>query len=140
MNGQKPVIDDIINLAKLLQESESKEAPWNNNDPDYIAASDAIVQFTEDQMSLAKLSKLLRPDGPIRYMRKKGQQPKGQKARCRLKVHKEDFKQWAQVHYLSEKQRQRIAEKELRKISKRREDIDSSKEHLRKMFGDSKLQ
>jgi len=139
LSGQKSVIDDIQNLASFLHKSES-EVPWDNNNPDYMAASDAIVHFTDDQISLPQLSKLLRPDGRIRYMRKKGQQATGPKTRCRLKVHKEDFRQWTEFRYPSEKQRQRIIEKELRKIGERREDIDSNKEHLRKMLGDSKLQ
>ena len=111
-NGHKSIIDDIQNLASLLNKSESKEAPWDNNDPDYMPASDAIVHFTDDQISLSQLSKLLKPDGRIRYMRKKGQQATGQKTRCRLKVHKEDFKQWAEFRYPSKEQRQRIIKRE----------------------------
>lgn len=102
-NDHKDVIDDIRNLAKLLRQSELKEKPWDNNDPDYTAASDAIVHIANNQISSSKLSKLLTPNGLIRYMRKKGLQPKGQKTRCRLKVHKDDFKQWAKLHCSSKK-------------------------------------
>ncbi|MFH1615107.1 MAG: hypothetical protein ABIG61_08510 [Planctomycetota bacterium] len=99
----KDVIDDIRNLAKLLYQSKLKEIPWDNNNPDYITASDAIVYIANNQISSSKLSKLLTPDGPIRYMRKKGPQPKARKTRCRLKVHKDDFKQWAKLHCSSKK-------------------------------------
>ena len=124
-SGHKSIIDDIQNLASLLHKSESKEVPWDNNDPDYMPASDAIVHFTDDQISLSQLSKLLKPDGRIRYMRKKGQQATGQKTRCRLKVHKEDFKQWAEFRYPSKEQRQRIIEREEGNMRTRREDINS---------------
>ena len=124
LNSQKSVIDDIQNLASLLHKSES-EVPWDNNNPDYMAASDAIVHFTDDQISLPQLSKLLRPDGRIRYMRKKGPQATGQKTRCRLKVHKVDFRQWTEFRYPSKEQRQRNVAREEGNMRARREDINS---------------
>jgi hypothetical protein len=102
-NDHKDVIDDIRNLSQLLYQSKLKEIPWDNNNPDYITASDAIVQIANNQISSSQLSKLLTPHGNIRYMRKKGPQPKGQKTRCRLKVHTDDFKQWAKLHCSSKK-------------------------------------
>lgn len=42
-NEHKDVIDDIRNLAKLLHQSKLKEIPWDNNNPDYTTASDAIL-------------------------------------------------------------------------------------------------
>ena len=69
---------------------------------------------------------------------KNGRQANGQKTRHRLKVHKEDFKQWAEVHYPSKKRRQQIVDQELGQISARRKDIDLNKEHMRKLSGDLK--
>ncbi len=102
-NEHKDVIDDILNLAKLLYQSKLKEIPWDNNDPDYLFGSYAIVHLADDRISLSKLSKLLTPEGDIRHMRKKGQQPKGQRTKGRLKVHKDDFKRWVKLHCSSKK-------------------------------------
>jgi hypothetical protein len=74
--------------VKRVEES-SKEQPWNNDAPDYIPNSQAIVKFTDSKMPLSSLSKLLTPSGPIRYMRKG--------KRC--KVHIGDFIQYAKKHY-----------------------------------------
>ena len=97
-NEQKDIIDDVRNLAKLLHQSKLKEKPWDNNNPDYTTASDAIIFIANNQVSSSKLSKLLTPNGSIRYMRKKGPQPNGQRTTSRLKVHKDDFKRWVKVN------------------------------------------
>jgi hypothetical protein len=64
---------------------ESKEQLWLDDAPDYIMNSDAIklAEFANRRLSLSTLSKLLEPDGPIRYMRKR------RPLRC--KVHIGDF-------------------------------------------------
>lgn len=64
---------------------ESKEQLWIDDAPDYIMNSDAVklAEFANRKISLSALSKLLEPDGPIRYMRKR------RPLRCR--VHVGDF-------------------------------------------------
>jgi hypothetical protein len=62
--------------------SDSQELPWDDGAEAFIPNSDAL-KLTGD-LALTKLSKVLKPDGPIRYMRK------GQ----RTKVHIQDFKMW----------------------------------------------
>jgi len=56
--------------------------------------SEAVVEFTGGKMPLPKLSKLLTPNGSIRYMRKTG---KG------CKVHIGDFRDYARQHYVPDK-------------------------------------
>lgn len=64
---------------------QSKEQPWIDDAGDYIMNSDAVklAEFANRKLTLSALSKLLEPDGPIRYMRKR------RPLRC--KVHIGDF-------------------------------------------------
>jgi len=71
--------------ADRESKTESKEQPWIDDAPDYIMNSDAVklAEFANRKITLSALSKLLEPDGPIRYMRKR------KPLRC--KVHIGDF-------------------------------------------------
>jgi hypothetical protein len=84
-------------------ETESKEQPWDEDDLDYMSNSEAITTFTNSKMPLSTLSKLLTPDGPIRYMRK------GQRA----KVHIGDFREYAKEHYIPDALANEIADEVL---------------------------
>lgn len=59
---------------------ETKEVPWNDDDPNYITNSEAC-KLGGEGWNLKKLYKILTPQGLIRYMRKSK----------RGKVHKADF-------------------------------------------------
>lgn len=74
----------LIELG-YLQEAEggSKEQGWLDDTPEYIPNSEA-VKLTDGKLLLPKLSKILKPDGLIRYMR--------QGHRC--KVHIGDFREY----------------------------------------------
>jgi hypothetical protein len=54
----------------------SKQVPWADDAEDYLPNSEAIK--LSEKMDLPKLSKILKPDGPIRYM-KRGQ-------RCKVNI------------------------------------------------------
>jgi len=88
------------------------QVPWNENDTDYIPASDAIVEYTDSKLPMATLSKKLRPDGgiPVHYMRKG--------KRCR--VHIGDFRKWANDEYMPEEKQGKITETYLADIEKRK--------------------
>ncbi len=81
-------------------DAESKEQPWDENNSDYMANSDAITTFTRGKMTLSALSKLLTPDGSICYMRK------GQRAR----VHIGDFRDFASKKFVSDELANEIAD------------------------------
>jgi hypothetical protein len=99
-NGKRK-IDQIIETLDHWQEKlllprqeqgtkAGKKQPWRDSASDYMSNSEAIVGFTGSKMSLATLSKLLTPEGPIRYMRR---------GRW-CKVHIGDFGEYAKKHYL----------------------------------------
>lgn len=84
--GLLPSKSETKTKEKPEQKSDgSKKVPWSDDASDYMKASEAIVNFTDSKMLLSKLSKILKPDGPIRYMRKK--------QRC--KIHIGDFHAYA---------------------------------------------
>ena len=66
-----------------------KEIPWRDDAPEFITNSEA-VRLPDDTLSLSTLSRLLTPDGPIRYMRKYS--ATGRPTRC--KVHVQDFQNY----------------------------------------------
>ena len=74
------------------QESTSKSQPWSNDAPEYIPNSEAI-KLTEGKLTLSQLSKLLKPDGPIRYMRQYAKS--GKPRRCN--VHVGDFRKYVKT-------------------------------------------
>ena len=82
---------------------KSKEQAWEENNPDYMSNSDAIANFTNSKMTLSALSKLLVPDGSIRYMRKG--------RRC--KVHIGDFREYAKGRYVPDALANEIADEVL---------------------------
>lgn len=63
--------------ATDLPESATKQLVWDESRGEFIAASDA-VKLSDGTLTLSQLSKMSRPDGPIRYMRRPG--------RCRVHV------------------------------------------------------
>ena len=93
------------------------EIAWDQKDPNYIPASEAIVTFTESKLPLYKLSKMLTPDGAIRYMRKR--------PRCR--VHIGDFRTWAHKEYPLDSVREQIADDVLADRAARQSKIDRHK-------------
>jgi hypothetical protein len=102
-----------IKAVKPEQETKSdKDQPWRDDALDYISNSEAIVKFTDSKMPLSKLSKLLRPDGPIRYMRK------GQ----RCKVHIGDFREYARKRYPPDEDAAEIAAEYWADIQARKEE------------------
>jgi hypothetical protein len=96
---------------------ESKEQPWDEDNPDYMANSEAIVTFTKNRMKLSALSKLLIPDGSIRYMRK------GQRA----KVHIGDFRDYASKRYVPDALANEIADEILAEREAQQEEMKRRK-------------
>ena len=85
LDTQKPLEGQELGESEnvsLNKKNLSKEVPWNKNDPEYLLISKAL-DLHDAGMSLSKLSKMLTPDGPMRYMRAPS------KKRC--KVHLQDF-------------------------------------------------
>jgi hypothetical protein len=117
------IFDIIVALESSLQKmvvtqaGTSQEVEWNKNDPNYILASEAIVTFTENKLSLSKLSRILTPDGLIRYMRKG--------RRC--KVHIADFRTWTQKEYPPDSVREEIADELLADRAARQKKLDAHK-------------
>ncbi len=68
------------NVADAVVQASTKEVPWADDAPEYLPLSKAR-KLIDDRKSVSTLSKLLTPDGDIRYMRKG--------RRC--KVHVADF-------------------------------------------------
>jgi hypothetical protein len=64
-------------------EADSKEQPWADDAPEYLSLSEAR-KLIDNKFSLQTLSRLCRPDGEVRYMRKG--------RRC--KVHLADFRMY----------------------------------------------
>jgi len=95
---------------KSDQNSKSKEQIWDDNNHDYEYNSKVIQNLSDDlQITLATLSKLLKPDGQIRYMRK----------HRRCKVHVAEL-----VSYLSaQKRRDNFSEETFEAMEKRKANI-----------------
>lgn len=59
--------------AKLLAieaRGGKKEQPWDENNPDYMSASDAVAKLADGKISLSEISKRITPDGNVHYMRR----------------------------------------------------------------------
>jgi len=67
--------DDLEHVAAALANGsdgdESKEQPWKDDAPEYLSLSEA-GKLIDDRLTLSALSKLCKPDGEMRYMRKRG--------------------------------------------------------------------
>ena len=61
---------------------QTQEVAWDEADPKFTPASAAVIELADYRVTLAKISRLCRPGGPIRYMRKRG---------LGLRVHAGDF-------------------------------------------------
>ena len=94
------MLEDAVNILSekikrfkdsQIREKTSKEQPWRDDTVDYMPLSEAIVRLADNKIPLPTLSKKIKPDGPMRYMRK------GQ--RCR--VHIADFRQYVKKHYVT---------------------------------------
>jgi len=104
--------------AAQKKEHSTTKVEWNENDLNYILMSEAVVTFTENKLSLSKLSRMLTPfDGSIHYMRKG--------RRC--KVHIADFRTWAQKEYPPDSVREEIANELLADRAARQKKIDDHK-------------
>jgi len=68
------------------ESDKNKEQPWRDDAPEYITNTEA-TKLTDGKLSLSRLSKILTPEGQIRYMRK------GQ----RCQVHLQDFRAYAKM-------------------------------------------
>lgn len=82
-----------IKRSILKKCPQGKRQPWADDAPDYLENSEAVVKFTDGKLKLSRLSKILKPEGPIRYMRKG--------RRC--KVHIGDFIEWCKNRFLTDK-------------------------------------
>ena len=74
-------------------QADTKEQPWADDAPEYLPLKEAR-KLIDNRLSLSTLSKLLVPDGEMRYMRKYGKT--GRSTRC--KVHIGDFHRYMQSH------------------------------------------
>ena len=66
-----------------------KEQPWDENNPEYMFESEALIKLADGKIPLSTLSRNLKPNGTMRYMRKG--------RRC--KVHIGDFCQFIKNKY-----------------------------------------
>lgn len=87
----KPLTDLADTMTKLFEvfaranpPQANKEQPWVNDAPEYLPLSEAR-KLTDNRLSLPTLSKLLTPNGEIRYMRKRG---------VGCKLHVADFRKY----------------------------------------------
>jgi len=89
------------------------QIPWDDEDKDYILASEAIVKFTDGKMPQPTLSKKLKQTRgiPVHHMRK------GQ----RCKVHMGDFREYVQKLYPPDDAAAEIAGEYLANIETRKE-------------------
>jgi len=86
---QQRLATALKDTAEELQQAKDLVKPnWTEQAPEYMASSKAVefATFVNRKISSSQLSKLLRPDGPIRYMRKT------KPFRCR--VHIGDFREY----------------------------------------------
>ena len=81
--------------------SETKEQPWEDDNPDYMPNSEAIVTFTDNKLSLPRLTKKLnKSENTIRFMRNGH----------RCKVHIGDFIGYCKKRFVNDKFAQEIAD------------------------------
>jgi|GEM_PF-3621139 len=97
-------------------QTQTAEQPWDAEDKGYLPASEAVVLFTDGKLPMSTLSKKLKPDGPIKYMRSPNH-------RCR--VHIGDFRAWAEKIYppdavAAERASEYLADLAARKATERR--------------------
>ncbi len=78
---KKPeVVEDLERLAKR------KEQPWKDGNPHYMPITEAVDEAKRKgrKISVPTLSRMLTPDGPMRYMRKYSED--GKPSRCRIHI------------------------------------------------------
>ena len=80
----KPGLD--APAAAVVPQADTKEQPWRDSAAEYLHLMEAR-KLIDDRVSPPVLSKLMTPDGEMRYMRKRG---------CGCKVHIEDFRRYMQ--------------------------------------------
>jgi len=97
--------------AAMPTTRNTKQVKWDDRNQDYMQASEAVVKFTEGKLTLSTLSKVLKPDGPIRYMRSPNH-------RCR--VHIGDFRTWAEKKYPPDAVAAEIADEWLADVAARK--------------------
>jgi hypothetical protein len=104
---------------KLAQPpAAGKEQPWVKDDPDYMELSDAIPRLADGGISLKRLGSILKPDGPMRYMRRG--------RRC--KVHIGDFRTWWKTKDKGDAEAERLlAEVDKRKAAERQRRMQGGK-------------
>ncbi len=107
---------DLREIAALFDggatESDGeKEVRWDPKNTDYMQASEAVVKFTDGKLPLSTLSKMLKPDGPIRYMRS---------GHRRCKVHIGDFRTWAEKKHPPDAVAAEIADEWLADVAARK--------------------
>lgn len=73
-------------IADLVQLLKGKEQSWNDNDPDYMGITEAVDEAKRKgrKISVPTLSRMLTPDGPMRYMRKYTED--GKPSRCKVYI------------------------------------------------------
>lgn len=94
-----------------------KQQLWDDESPEYMDNSEAIVTFTKGKLKLPRLTKQLnKPNNQIRFMRKG--------RRC--KVHIGDFKLWAEKRFPTDKFAAEIADEVLADREARKKEIRES--------------
>jgi hypothetical protein len=73
-------------LPAPVAQADGKEQPWADDVPEYLPLTEAR-KLIDNRFSLPTLSKLMTPDGEMRYMRKEG---------CGCKVHLGDLRRYMQ--------------------------------------------
>jgi len=101
-------------IQDLGHHTKSKEVPWSDNDANYMPLEKAIITFAGSKIPLSTLSKKIKPDGTILYMRK------GQ----RCKVHIGEFIEYVKTNYPTDEIIAKtidlyIADKEARELKER---------------------
>ncbi len=82
--GLSQVADDSHSETDAGAKDECKEQQWRDDAPEYLPLTE-IRRLIDDKLSLQTLGRLCKPDGEIRYMRRKG---------VGCKMHISDFRRY----------------------------------------------
>lgn len=119
---EKEPVETTTNRNETEGDSQiSREVAWDDKNPDYMSLSEAIVKFTDNKLSLPTVSKRLKPNGPVRYMRK------GRRCRVHVSDFRKDVKDlYPQLAFSSETADEILADYEAKKAAaKRRKELSS---------------
>jgi hypothetical protein len=90
-----PPVPGRLEVVAKAEETHGKKVPWNPSDKDYIPARDAVefANKVRPGFEYNDLNKVLKEDGPMRYMLNPDKKEKGPGS-VRCKVHKGDLETW----------------------------------------------